>query len=64
MSKRLIRSTVEFGVGNVYGTDSYGDPGAMFGDIDPASSFGTPEQEGGSDEPAADPIEDPAAAFR
>src|SRR5690554_5403158 len=57
-------STVEFGVGNVYGTDTYGsDPASLFGggsaggSDSPASDAPT----GGSSAPAAD---DPAALFR
>lgn len=54
-------STVEFGVGDVYGTDSFGDPGSMFGGSDPAAAFGAPGGQGGNQGGAAD---DPAAAFR
>jgi len=57
-------STVEFGVGNVYGTDSFGngDPASMFGGGDPAAAFGAPADgsaQGGSNTP-----DDPASAFR
>lgn len=56
-------STVEFGVGNVYGTDGFGgDPASMFGGSDPAASFGAPS---GDAPPQSPPTpEDPAAAFR
>ena len=51
-------STVEFGVGNVYGNGGYGtDPASAFGGSDPASAFG------GSDPASAFGETDPAAAF-
>ncbi len=53
-------STVEFGVGNVYGTDGYGDPASMFGGSDPAAAFGSPS----GDTTSGDAANDPAAAFR
>ena len=53
-------STVEFGVGNVYSTDGYGDPASMFGGSDPAAAFGSPS----GDTTSGDAANDPAAAFR
>ena len=63
-------STVEFGLDNVYGGDSYGDPGAMFGGDDPASLFGGGDPADAFNAPPAQPAapeapsNDPAAAFR
>jgi len=64
-------STVDFGIGNTYGADSFGnggDPASMFGGGDPAASFGAPASEapsnGGAAEGGAGASADPAAAFR
>ncbi|HLU79174.1 MAG TPA: TRAP transporter large permease subunit [Burkholderiaceae bacterium] len=54
-------STVEFGMDNVYGSDTYGDPSSMFGGSDPAAAFGAPP----ADAPAPENnSNDPAAMFR
>ena len=51
-------STVEFGVGNVYGNGGFGsDPASAFGGTDPASAFG------GGDPASAFGESDPADAF-
>ena len=54
-------SEVEFGLDNVYGPESYGDPASMFGNEDPAAAFGAPPEDVGA---AGDSANDPAAAFR
>ena len=53
-------STVEFGLDNVYGSDTYGDPGSMFGSDNPADAFGSPPAGPAPEENA----NDPAAMFR
>lgn len=53
-------STVEFGLDNVYGSDSFGDPSSMFGGGDPADAFGSPPSGSARDTSA----NDPAALFR
>lgn len=53
-------STVEFGLDNVYGSDSFGDPSSMFGGGDPADAFGSPPSGSAPDTSA----NDPAALFR
>jgi len=56
-------STVDFGIGNTYGTDGYGsDPALMFGGSDPAAGFSSPS--GDAPSAPATPPDDPAAAFR
>ncbi len=60
-------STVEFGVGNIYGSDGFGgDPASMFGGGDPAASFGAPSESPSPSEaaPESSAADDPAAAFR
>lgn len=56
-------STVEFGIGDVYGTGGYGsDPAAGFGGEDPAAAFGSSGDS--SSAGSAEGQDDPAAAFR
>jgi len=54
-------SEVEFGLENVYGSDTFGDPASMFGNDDPAAGFGSPADGGGAEPESTN---DPAAAFR
>lgn len=54
-------SEVEFGLENVYGSDTFGDPASMYGNDDPAAGFGSPADGGGAEPESTN---DPAAAFR